>query len=112
MMMGGMDGARRLMERDVIKPKNTLATLARFGRYLSKRWIGLVVVAVLMVIVTWTQVLGPDLIGQAVDCYLFQENPFASLSAASGQNSDASAVSTRNCWFDGQDYSKLTDEAA
>jgi ATP-binding cassette, subfamily B, multidrug efflux pump len=112
MMMGGMDGARRIMERDIIKPKNTLATLARFWSYLSKRWVGLVLVAIFMVIVTWMQVLGPDLIGQAVDCYLFQENPFASFSAASGQNSDASAVSTRNCWFDGQDYSKISDEAA
>jgi ATP-binding cassette, subfamily B, multidrug efflux pump len=111
MMMGGMDGARRIMERDVIKPKNTFATLARFWKYLRGRGGALLLVGILMLIVTWTQVLGPDLIGQAVDCYLFQENPFASFSAISG-GADSSAVSTRNCWFDGQDYSKITDEAA
>lgn len=112
MMMGGMDGARRLMERDVIKPKNTLATLARFWKYLSKRWIALVFVGIFMVIVTWTQVLGPDLIGQAVDCYLFQDNPLASFAAAAGQSNDATVASTRNCWFDSKDYSTITDESA
>ena len=67
-MMGGPDGARRLMDRDVIKPKNVTATLLRFWPYFKQRWYALVLVGVLMVIATWTQVKGPDLIGQAVDC--------------------------------------------
>ncbi|MBI5670854.1 MAG: ABC transporter ATP-binding protein [Chloroflexi bacterium] len=70
-MMGGMDGGRRLFEQSVSKPKNVSATLARFWRYFRQRWYALVLVAVLMVVTTWVQVLGPDLTGQAVDCYLF-----------------------------------------
>ncbi|MCE7948562.1 MAG: ABC transporter ATP-binding protein [Chloroflexi bacterium CFX4] len=70
-MMGGMDGARRLMEREVSKPKNLGATLARFGRYFGRYWVMLLIVAGLIIATTWTQVTAPELIGQAVDCYLF-----------------------------------------
>ncbi len=70
-MMGGLDGARRLLERDAIKPKRVGATLARFWSYFRQRWYALVLVAALMVITTWAQVVGPELVGQAVDCYLF-----------------------------------------
>ncbi len=70
-MMGGLDGARRLLERDAIKPKNVAATLARFWGYFRQRWYALLLVVALMVITTWTQVIGPELVGQAVDCYLF-----------------------------------------
>ncbi len=70
-MMGGMDGARRLMEREVSKPKNLGATLGRFGRYFGRYWLMLLLVASLIIATTWTQVTAPELIGQAVDCYLF-----------------------------------------
>ncbi len=70
-MMGGMDGARRLMEREVSKPKNLGATLGRFGRYFGRYWVMLLIVASLIIATTWTQVTAPELIGQAVDCYLF-----------------------------------------
>ncbi|MFQ3536450.1 MAG: ABC transporter ATP-binding protein [Aggregatilineales bacterium] len=70
-MMGGLDGARRVMEREVSKPKNLGATLARFGRYFGRYWLILALIAGLIVGSTWTQVVAPELIGQAVDCYLF-----------------------------------------
>jgi ATP-binding cassette subfamily B multidrug efflux pump len=70
-MMGGMDGGRRLMQGENLKPKSTGATLKRFWRYLSDRWYALVLVAVFMLVNTWTQVAAPDIIGQSVDCYLF-----------------------------------------
>ena len=73
MMGGGLDGARRLMSGQTLKPKNVGATLARFWKYFSKRWYLLVMVAVLMIISTWTQVTAPEILGQAVDCYLFNE---------------------------------------
>ncbi len=109
-MMGGLDGGRRLMERDVIKPRNLSATLTRFWRYFQKRALALIIVAVLMIIVTGTQVAGPDLIGQAVDCYLFEENPFASVAGAVTGNGEA--VSTRNCWFDSTKIGELDEAAA
>jgi ATP-binding cassette subfamily B protein len=104
-MMGGLDGARRLMERDVIKPKNVSATLARFWFYFRQRSLALVIVAVLMVVVTWTQVIGPELIGQAVDCYIYQPNPFAALM---GEGTGRAAT----CWYDATNFSALAGDAA
>ena len=80
-MMGGLDGARRMMEGEASKATNTSATLARFGRYFGVYLGGVVAALVLIVIATWTSVIGPDYIGQAVDCYLFPQ-------------------ATSNCWFD------------
>ncbi|MBW4435637.1 MAG: ABC transporter ATP-binding protein/permease [Pleurocapsa minor GSE-CHR-MK-17-07R] len=70
-MMGGLDGARRLFESDVSKPKSVSETLRRFWGYFSKYWYGLGLALLLIVASTWTQVVSPDYIGQAVDCYLF-----------------------------------------
>ncbi len=78
--MFGMDGNRRLFETEQIKPKNVSQTLNRFGYYFRRYWVGLLAVTVLIVAGTWTQVVSPDIIGQAVDCYLFP--------------TDAS-----NCWY-------------
>jgi len=69
-MMGGLDGQRRLLEREVIKPKNLGATLARFGKYFGRHWIGVTLAMAIVVASTWTQVTAPDYIGQAVDCYI------------------------------------------
>jgi len=78
-MMGGLDGQRRMMEREAIKPKDLGATLARFWAYFRRYWVGLALALLLIVAATWTQVFAPDLIGQAVDCYLFPQanNPAA-----------------------------------
>jgi len=42
-----MDGARRFLEVEVVKPKRIGATLARFARYFKPYWIQLVIVVVL-----------------------------------------------------------------
>ncbi len=110
-MMGGLDGGRRLLERDVIKPKNLSATLGRFWGYFRQRWFALVMVGILMVVVTWAQVVTPKLIGQAVDCYLVQESPFAG-AAPPAIRDDPAFQQTRNCWYDSTDFSKLTEDAA
>jgi ATP-binding cassette, subfamily B, multidrug efflux pump len=73
--MMGMDGGRRLFEQDVIKPKDIGSTLGRFGQYFRHYWLGGVIALTLIFIGTWTQVLSPDYIGQAVDCYLFPRDP-------------------------------------
>lgn len=72
-----MDGGRRLLEQDALKPKNLGETMGRFGQYFRRYWIGLVMALVLIIASTWTQVISPDLIGQAVDCYLFPTTPDA-----------------------------------
>ncbi|HNP69984.1 MAG TPA: ABC transporter ATP-binding protein [Kouleothrix sp.] len=72
-MMGGPGGPGRLLNTEVSKPKNTFATLGRFGEYFRKYWPGALLALAMIVASTWTQVTAPDLIGQAVDCYLFPQ---------------------------------------
>ena len=71
--MMGMDGGRRIFERETLKPKDLSATLRRFAHYFRNYIFGLVVALTLILIATWTQVYSPELIGQAVDCYLFPQ---------------------------------------
>ncbi len=98
-MMGGMDGGRRLFEREVLKPKNLGATLGRFAQYFSHYWIGLVVVMGLIIISTWAQVTSPDIIGQAFDCYLPAQT------FGFGEQVD-------NCWFTDEDANAITARIA
>src|SRR5690242_11620974 len=97
-MMGGMDGGRRLFEREVLKPKNLGATLGRFGQYFQHYWIGLAVVTVLIIVATWTQVTSPDIIGQAFDCYL------------PAQTFGTQAVD--NCWYTDDDATAIAARVA
>ncbi len=69
--MGGLDGGRRLLEQGTSKPKNLSVTLGRFGQYFARYWYGLALALVFIVLSTWTQVTAPEILGQAVDCYLF-----------------------------------------
>ncbi len=69
-MFGGQDGLRRIMSQDTLKPKRLGDTLARFGRYFKAYWPILILVGILVIAATWAQVTAPELIGQAVDCYL------------------------------------------
>ncbi len=70
-----LDGGRRLLETEANKARNVGATLARFGKYFARYWYGVVVAFTLITIGVWTQVMIPDLSGQAVDCYLFPSSP-------------------------------------
>ncbi len=91
-MMGGLDGARRLMERDVIKPTDVGATLARFWGYFRRYWFVLLTVLALMFVNTWTQVVSPEIIGQAVDCYL---SPFPGGNCTWASVDPAASVETK-----------------
>lgn len=81
--MMGLDGGRRIFERETSKPKNLGATLSRFWGYLKQFWIGAVIALTLVLAATWAQVTAPELIGQAVDCYLFP-----------------APQSVESCWYD------------
>ncbi len=108
MFGGGPDGLRRLMDQDNLKPKNTGETLARLGSYFKPYWPVLILVAIMIVVSTWAQVENPDLIGQAVDCYLtpaaassFGNFPGSSTPLNSGNGSPAvtSSSTSTNCWY-------------
>ena len=73
--MMGMDGGRRLFERETLKPKDLSVTLRRFGSYFRRHWTGALLAILLVTGQAWTQVVTPELIGQAVDCYLFPRDP-------------------------------------
>jgi ATP-binding cassette subfamily B multidrug efflux pump len=97
-MFGGQDGLRRMMSQETIKPRNLGETLARFGQYFKPYWPALLLVAVLIVLATWTQVTVPELIGQAVDCYITPSatQALGGFSAVLGE-----AAPADTCWLDG-----------
>ncbi len=80
-MMGPMGGPNRMLQSEAEKAASVNATLLRFGRYFGIYLGGVVLALVFIVISTWSQVVSPDYIGQAVDCYLFPQP-------------------SSNCWFD------------
>src|SRR5260370_40686049 len=93
-MFGG--NPRMLMDRETLKPKNVSETLARFGSYFKPYWPAMLLVATLIVVSTWTQVVNPDLVGQGVDCYV---TPIAA-SAFNFPGAPAATESARNnCWL-------------
>ncbi|MGQ0604607.1 MAG: ABC transporter ATP-binding protein [Anaerolineales bacterium] len=97
-MFGNAEQMRRMMSGDVIKPKSVGATLSRLARYFTHYWPALILVAVFITVNTWAQVTAPDLIGQAVDCYLSPPGSSA-VGGFPGAPSDNAAVQTSNCWL-------------
>jgi ATP-binding cassette, subfamily B, multidrug efflux pump len=89
-MMGNLDGGRRLLEQTVNKPKSVGTTLKRFWPYFRPRWYALAAVGLILIISTWAQIRAPELIGEAVDCYLFpvtRGESNCSIEGASSENS-------------------------
>lgn len=82
-----LDMQRRMLEQEADKAQNISVTIARFGGYFKKYWLGVVATVALVVLSTWMQVVSPDLVGQAIDCYLYQQP---------GQVTDT-------CWFSDDD---------
>src|SRR5512135_1634452 len=99
-MFGGPGGPRALMERESLKPKNASETLRRFGGYFKPFWPVLLLAVVLVVISTWTQVTGPELLGQAVDCYLSPSQSSSSFGNFAGGAAQTSQAATNTCWYD------------
>lgn len=69
-MFGGGHAPRYLLAQEARQPRRVSATLARLAAYFKPYWWALVLVALLMLVNTWTQVITPDLTGQVVDCFL------------------------------------------
>jgi ATP-binding cassette subfamily B protein len=70
MMHGPGHGRDFALRSEARKAQNITATLGRFWHYFKPYWFVLVAVAALVITSTYIQVLTPDLLGQAVDCYL------------------------------------------
>ncbi len=78
-----MGGPRGLLEQEVSKPRSVGRTLGRLGGYFRPFWFALVGVLLLMIVNAWVQVVTPELLGQAVDCYLTPATVGATASAIS-----------------------------
>jgi ATP-binding cassette, subfamily B, multidrug efflux pump len=94
MMMGRSD----MFQRETSKPKSVGTTLARFWHYFSKYRLALLSVAVLVIVGTWMQVEVPDLIGQAVDCFITPATQQAINASGPAAGTAARAAAT-NCWY-------------
>ncbi|MDQ2809363.1 MAG: ABC transporter ATP-binding protein/permease [Chloroflexota bacterium] len=93
-MMGMGPGA--MLDRETSKPKAVSATLRRFWQYFGRYRLVLVGVAALVIVSTYMQVLIPNLLGQAVDCYLTPATQHAfGATAAGGQT----AAANTGCWY-------------
>jgi ATP-binding cassette subfamily B protein len=105
-----------MLEQETSKPRSTGTTVRRLAGYFKPYWLILVGVLVLMVLNAWTQVLTPELTGQAVDCYLTPALLTQAEAAADAVSAaDATATGTgaapqsatatgaaaapRSCWF-------------
>jgi|SRR5579859_1484924 len=93
-MFGG--NPRALMDREQLKPKNLSETLGRFAGYFKPYWLAMVLVAILIVASTWTQVVNPDLVGQVVDCYV---TPIAASAINFPGAPTAVESAGNNCWL-------------
>lgn len=93
------DRQAQLLGAEVSKARQVGPTLKRFWNYFSHRKGILVLVAILVIIGTYMQVVIPDLTGQAVDCYL---TPIT-MQALGGDGSlpfgNPAGASNNNCWY-------------
>ncbi len=95
-MMHHQDFALRSEAR---KAQDTKETLARFARYFQPYWLLLIAVALLVIGSTYVQVVTPDLLGQAVDCYLTPATEKAVTGGNAGPALTAVARPATNCWL-------------
>lgn len=95
-MLNQNERLRSLMSHEDIKPKNLSETLGRFAVYFKPYWWVMLLILVMAVVATWTQVTTPDLIGQTVDCYL---TPITATGTGAAPGSPLTQNATSNCWL-------------
>ncbi len=96
-MIGG--GRDWLLQSEARKPTAVRETLARFWRYFRAYTPILLGVAVLVVVGTYFQVSIPNLMGQAVDCYLTPATATVSGGSATSAAPAVASASAAHCWY-------------
>src|SRR4051794_18514795 len=102
-----MGGPGMMLQGETSKPVSVGATLRRFWRQFARYKLILFIVAVLVVATTYIQVLVPDLLGQAVDCYITPaaaktfaaQNVGAGAAPIVGAQSTTQSAAATNCWY-------------
>ena len=95
---GGPHGS--MLQRETSKPRNVSETLWRLGGYFKPFWPMLLLAVALIVISTWAQVTSPELLGQAVDCYLSPTQAASSFGNFPGAPTQTTQQAASTCWYD------------
>lgn len=95
-MMGNRDF---MFRQEARKPQAVGKTLLRLWRYFQAYRVLLLAIGCLIVASTFIQVTIPNLLGQAVDCYLTPATVSAFLRAKPDAASSGGASVSANCWF-------------
>ncbi len=108
--MGGPGRFGDFLNRETVKPRNLGETLARLAKYFSQFWYMILLAFVFVVIATWTQVISPELTGQATDCFLIPAgiSGFAADFASAPAPSGSGDTSASTCWLAAPDSSTLS----
>lgn len=65
-----LDDGRMMMEGEALRARNIGATLSRFGSYFGRNRVLVVLALITIAAGVWTNVLIPDVLGEATDCFL------------------------------------------
>jgi ATP-binding cassette subfamily B multidrug efflux pump len=111
MFGGGRGGPHGILERETSKPKKVSETLRRLGGYFKPFWPMLLLAVTLIVVSTWAQVTSPELLGQAVDCYLSPTQAASSFGNLPGAATPATQPAANTCWYDPAAAGALSNDA-
>src|SRR5690606_28965115 len=98
-MMHGRAGG--LLNQETLKPRALGDTLVRLGGYFGQYWYMIVLAVLFVVISTWTQVVTPELMGQATDCFLVP-------TGASAVGIEDDSLCTSTCYLTTDNPAELT----
>jgi ATP-binding cassette subfamily B protein len=90
------------LQSETQKARNLGGTLARLGSYFGRFWYMILLAALFVFIATWTQVITPELTGQATDCFLVPGGTFGPAAMP------GSAAAVSGCWLASSDPTSLT----
>jgi ATP-binding cassette subfamily B protein len=103
-----MNRGLQFLQQETSKPKNTGATLARLARYFTPFALAMLLVAVLIIGNTYTQVVTPELMGQAVDCFISPATAARVEGQSNGQAIPGQTAAQSSCWFNQLDTQTST----
>src|SRR3990172_1492645 len=109
---------RRMFESETSKPQKVSQTLRRFTGYFKPYWRRYLGVLVMMIASTWAAVTAPQLLGQAVDCYLIPPAAAAAFEGAAptltlqspGEPGAANPTTASACWYADLPLTATTEE--
>src|ERR1041384_6587995 len=99
-----------MLDQQTLKPRNISETLGRLGRYFGRFWYMIVLTVFFIAISTWSQVVNPQLTGQATDCFLVPAgvSSLGNFGAFGAQANSQAGKSASSCWLATQDPSTLS----